>query len=91
MAITTDPPTTSEQADFSGADHEFALLGTGYARQIRVYTPGGLTAPTVAVRFLNDAADRSFPLAEGAEYIAGAITHIRQTGTTTGLVITGFA
>ena len=91
MAITTDPPTTSQLADFSVADHEFTLPGTGYARQIRIYTPGGLTTPTLAYRMLNNAADDSIPLVEGVEVLPGAITHIRNAGTTAGVNVRGYS
>ena len=89
MAVPYTPVTRSEVADFGTSDHAFSFPEG--ARMVRFYTPGGLTTPAAVIRMLDDDADLTLQLPEGTEYLAGAVTHVRNTGTTTGVIITGFA
>ena len=89
MAIPYTPATRFEVADFGTSDHVFFMgLGDAFARELRIYTPGGLTNPMVTLRGVDDAADTTFPVAEGVEIFQGAVRAIRTT-TTTGIHILG--
>ena len=91
MAIPYTPPTRSQVVDISADDHIFSFPGEPNARLLRFYTPTGTSSPAVVLRMLEDDDDLTVQLAEGVDYLACGVTAIRRTGTSAGIVITGFA
>ena len=90
MAITSSPPIGWHTVDLSSADWDFLAMTGRKGRALRVVVPTGTANPQVTFREDGVSADLAMVLAAGQiEIIPGDFTHVRRTGTTSGITIYG--
>ena len=82
-------PRVTELADISSADHDFTAGNTrpGAGKGLLITAPSG--GGTVVLRLAGDSDDRSLVYPAGTHFLPAHVSHIRQTGTTTGVQVLG--
>ena len=88
--VVSSPPTLWRAVDPTAGDYDCVAERGRNVRALRIITPSGTSNPAVVWREDGEAADFTCALVAGTvEFFTGNFTHVRQTGTSSGLTIMG--